>query len=126
MSVNRPPIHILSTQVVPSPEVLFIIPAKIRSDSEEDVVFVYSTYIELYEVNNKGKLDFVAKKDDFDCRILAAKVLDICERPYIKEEEVSQITSNNELPPQLLVLKLSIPQFTLLHVRSNAQCNSER
>jgi len=117
MSVNHNPIHILATQIVPSSEILSIVPARIRSSLQEDVVFIYNTYIELYEVNSKGKLDFIAKKDDFDCNIVAAKVLEINHRPIVKHEGSSAVQDDGKLPPQLLVLKLSIPQFTMLHAK---------
>lgn len=117
MSVNHKPIHILATQIVPSSQILFIVPARIRSNHQDDIVFVYSTYVELYEVNNKGKLEFIVKKDDFDCNILAAKVLQVSDRPTVKQEGSSAVQDNSELPPQLLVLKLSTPQFTILHAR---------
>jgi len=124
--MNHNPIHILATQIVPSSEILFIVPARIRSNHQDDVVFVYSTYIELYEVNNKGKLEFIVKKDDFNCNILAAKVLQISDRPIIKQEGGPAVQEDSELPPQLLVLKLSIPQFTMLHAESSAKIGSTR
>jgi len=124
--MNHNPIHVLATQIVPSSEILFIVPARIRSNHQDDVVFVHSTYIELYEVNSEGKLEFITKKNNFDCNILAAKVLQLSDMPTVKQEGSSAVQVDGDLPPQLLVLKFSIPQFTILHARSIAETGAIR
>jgi hypothetical protein len=102
---NHAPIAVISRLCVSSPIVKHILPALIRSKAQEDVIFVYDYHIELYEFTGDGRPLHALSKRFFDCKIQAAKVLELG-NPY----------SGDFLPPQILVLKLASAQLQLFYV----------
>jgi len=104
------PAAVMARLCVPSPIVKHILPARVRSKAQHDVIFVYDYHIELYEFTADGRPLHALSRHFFDCRIQAAKVLEIDEDPehYSIAEE--------HLPPELIVLKLASAQLQLMYV----------
>ncbi|KAL8868998.1 MAG: hypothetical protein Q9174_004602 [Haloplaca sp. 1 TL-2023] len=130
----KPPIKgLLTRTIVRSPVVKFIIPARVRHRSKNDVIFVYDDYIVIKEIVGGERiedipfsdisLNDVAAKKDFDSSIQAARVLGEPRKPKssrfpgkywsipnspqypleVKSEPIDEI----EVPPQILVLSTS-------------------
>lgn len=116
-----PPIGILSRQIVRSRAIKYILAARIRSPKYNDLIFVYDSYLELYYHENgyERPLHPIATKDDFDCKIQAAKVL-------TRPEHLSQVDEDDyphekqlRLPHQVLVLKLDNNSLLFLHATAS-------
>jgi hypothetical protein len=121
---ERPPrLGILSQTLVRSPVAKWIIPARIRHESKNDVLFIYDTYVEIKEVKQGrmgNPMERVAVKADFDSSIRSGRVFGL-PRKYtapalagveavVKKEEVEDVDRDAlrpELPPHVLVLALN-------------------
>jgi len=66
---------ILSQTLCPSPTIRWILPAKVRRKSKNDVVFVGETFVQLREFLDTGFLADITAKFDLGAQILAAKVI---------------------------------------------------
>lgn len=70
-----PPIGLLTRTLVRSPVIKWIIPAKIRHKTKNDVLFITAASVQIKEVSGDYALKSIAIKDDFDAPIRAARVL---------------------------------------------------
>lgn len=120
---QKPPLlGLLSQTLTRSPLAKWIIPARIRHESKNDVIFIFENYIEIYEINKErksGLMKRVATKGDLDSTIRSARVFGLprkCVPPSSEDiddevkEEVEDEESGNALqlqvPPHILVLAL--------------------
>lgn len=120
---QKPPLMgVLSQTLIRSPVAKFIIPARIRHESKNDVVYIYENYFEIQEVKTDVKIasmERVAVKADLDSSIRSARVFGL-RRKYIlpspegandggkkkTEEEDGRGSLRPDLPPHILVLAL--------------------
>lgn len=103
-----PQMGVLTKTLFRSPIVQFILPARIRGEKQNDVIFVGEDYVQIKSIHNYGHLHHVATKADFRGRILAARIFgepreDIVERASMEQEDSA---SKAPFPPQVLVLTL--------------------
>ncbi|KAK6441793.1 hypothetical protein LTR95_001987 [Oleoguttula sp. CCFEE 5521] len=113
---------ILTKTIVPSPVIRWILHARIRQSSLNDVVFVGDDFIHVKQVKRGGQLDHVISKCDFSAHIRAAKVFSIDPNPpedalfgFKDEDEDLRLTKQSH-PPQLLVLTLSSDEILFLYL----------
>lgn len=70
-----PSIGLLTRTLVKSPVIKWIIPARIRHKSKNDVLFVTADSVQIKEALGDYALKDIASKDDFDAPIRAARIL---------------------------------------------------
>ena len=70
-----PSIGLLTRTLVRSPVIKWIIPAKIRHETKNDVLFITTASVQIKEILEDYALRTIAIKDDFDAPIRAARVL---------------------------------------------------
>jgi hypothetical protein len=118
---STPPVGILSKQIVRSRAIKYIIPARIRSLHHNDILFVYENYIELYYHKNgyERPLHPSGTKDDFDCKIQAARGLTSLELREHLNIEPSLQRRLSRLPHQILVLKLDNKSLLFLNATAS-------
>lgn len=123
IATSRP--GVLTKTIVRTPVVKFILHARIRHWRLNDVVFVGEDFIQIKQVRDKGHLEHIATKDDFDAHITAAKTFSLDHDPpdseddFIKTEQSSGRSgiSKSELPPQFVVLTLDSDELVFLYLR---------
>ncbi|KAF2456146.1 mono-functional DNA-alkylating methyl methanesulfonate N-term-domain-containing protein, partial [Lineolata rhizophorae] len=121
--VEVPRLGLLSRTAVPSPEVEFILPARLRGRRFNDVVFVCDHSIHVKEVLGDGHLRHVTSKTDFRARIRSAKVLGepLPIQPYKNEDDEAEsemdIDGSTAAPHQFIVLALSSSELMFLFLR---------
>lgn len=103
LNVPKPPsLGVLTRTLVKTPVLKWIIPARIRHQTKNDVLFISADSVEIREAHGNYTLDHVASKDDFDSPIKAARIFgspreltqpDI-DAIIMKEEEHWQDTPN--------------------------------
>lgn len=71
----QPRIGLLSRTLSPSPTIRWILPARIRCQSKNDVVFIGPTYIQLREFLDNGQLADASAKLELCTQILSATVI---------------------------------------------------
>lgn len=137
-SAPKPPTFgILTQTLVRSPVIRYIIPARIRHQKYNDVLFIYSNHIEIKEIVTQDylpdlsiELRDIAVKSDFDSPIRAArifgsprKITPSVQEPtgidaIIKNEESSPGDDTDQYhvgtPPQILVLSLQSKKLVFL------------
>lgn len=119
----KPPLlGLLSQTLGRSPVAKWIIPARIRHESKNDVVFIFEHYFEIHEVRKdrkSGLMERVAVKADLDSSIRSARIFGL-PRKHVppspedtdvraKEEEADEDSRGAlrpEVPPHILVLAL--------------------
>jgi hypothetical protein len=125
---QRESIGLLSQTLSPSTTVRWILPARIRTKSQNDVVFVGENFVQLREALPSGRLTDVTAKFALGAAILAAKVIsaklelvsvveqilnqtreDDQERYMIRGKEI-----DGETPPQLVLLTLATNELVFL------------
>lgn len=122
-SLRSPLIGILTQQLSRSTVIKWIIPARIRHESKNDVIFIYDTFVQIKEVKEgsiDGDMQVVATKADFDSSIRSARIFGLPrkytdplpegEDAIVKREEMQDIEPepplNQEIPPHILVMAL--------------------
>lgn len=70
-----PSIGLLTRTLVKSPVIKWIIPARIRHKTKNDVLFVTADSVQIKEAFGDYSLKDIATKDDFDAPIRAARIL---------------------------------------------------
>ena len=133
----KPPCFGLLTQnLIESPVIKWIIPARIRHSSMNDVVFVRDRSIQIKELRKEGMqgehsyLDDIAVKSDFDSTIRAARIfglprtnapseprptgIDAIVKQEITEPLEPELKLYPELPPQLIALTLESMKLVFL------------
>ncbi|KIX06309.1 uncharacterized protein Z518_04284 [Rhinocladiella mackenziei CBS 650.93] len=116
-SQPRPePVGILSRTLNSSSTIRWILPARIRSPSKNDVVFVGATYVQLHEFLDTGLLASTTAKLDFGTQITDAKVISaelkivpVVDAILKQERDQEQYSIrgqplNATQPPQILIL----------------------
>lgn len=123
---------ILTQTVIRSPVIKSILPAQIRNQAKNDVVFVYGNYIEIKEIpeDEYGHMRTVAEKADFGSAIRCVRVLglpsschvsgDSTERDDVAVKEETQefydysLDPPLQIPPQMLVMTLETNKLVFL------------
>ena len=127
----QPELGIVSRTLSSSPNVRWILPARIRSPSKNDVVFVGDTSIQLREFITTGSpyLADATSKLDFQTQILAARVLSAKLEPIpVLEATLNQSGDDERFtidgepvredePPQILVLSTASSQLILVYAQ---------
>ena len=137
-SAPKPPtLGLLTQTLVRSPVIRYIIPARIRHQKYNDVLLIYSNYIEIKEVVTQDylpdlsiELRDIAVKSDFDSPIRAARIFGSPRRITASVQEptgIDAIIKNEEsppgdetdqyhvgIPPQILVLSLQSKKLVFL------------
>ncbi|KAL2822566.1 mono-functional DNA-alkylating methyl methanesulfonate N-term-domain-containing protein [Aspergillus granulosus] len=121
-------IGLLAHTLVPSPIIQWILPARLRSKYQNDVVFVGERSLQIKEALSGTHLEEVTSKSDFDAYITAAKVINI--RTELPWEVQMKLGSSNadpnlklqeDLPPsQIMVLSLASKELVFLYYSSAA------
>lgn len=125
----QPEIGIVSRTLSSSPTIRWILPARIRSPSKNDVVFVGDTSIQLREFITTGStyLTDATGKLDLQTQILAAKVISAKLEPIpVLEATLNQSGDderftvhgqpvNEGQPPQILVLSTASCQLIFVY-----------
>ncbi|KAL4929473.1 protein thtA [Aspergillus undulatus] len=125
-SASRPKLGLLTHTLVPSPIVQWILPARLRSKIQNDVVFVGERNLQIKEAIAGTHLEDVTSKSDFDASIMAAKVINIStELPWEAQMRIGSGAADvaSELqnpPPQIMVLSLASKDLVFLYYSSNA------
>ncbi|CEJ54200.1 hypothetical protein PMG11_00521 [Penicillium brasilianum] len=110
--------------ILPSPVVQWILPARLRSNHHNDVVFVGQRRVQVKEASTSGFLEDVTEKIDFDHSIIGAKVIDVnTELPW--ETQLGRTGADDQMhddsdfldrvPSQLLVLSLEMRELQFLY-----------
>lgn len=126
---NAPITSLLSRTIVHGPMIQWILPARIRHQRLNDVIFVGHDFIQLKQLVDNGYLEDVITKSDFDAKILRADVIKC--REITLEMQMKQGIGNNSpgdeesLPPQLLVLVLSSREVVFTYAREGPLGNVE-
>ena len=120
----RPKVGLLSHTVVPSPTIQWVLPAHLRSQRHNDVVFVGDRHLQIREAVSGIHLEDVTTKADFDAQIMAAKVVNVStELPWEAQMKLGSgnVSTNadpdarDDLPPQILVLSLASRELVFLY-----------
>lgn len=129
-SPQQPPsLGILTQTIIRSPVVKWIIPAQIRHENKNDVVFVYDDFIEIKEIvqDPDGYMQNVVVKADFDSTILSARIYGLPRKYYFddgsteennsiikKEPQDTQRSPHPQIPPHILLLALESNKLVFL------------
>ncbi|KAH8700452.1 mono-functional DNA-alkylating methyl methanesulfonate N-term-domain-containing protein [Talaromyces proteolyticus] len=124
---NKPKVGLLTQTITPSPTIQFVLPARLRSKLQNDVVFVGERSLLLREIVMDSYLEDVSVKSDFDANIMAVKALKVFhDTPLnVETELVAQIGSLEEIQPaeefptDLLVLTLDSKELIFLYYHWN-------
>ncbi|KAL5339318.1 mono-functional DNA-alkylating methyl methanesulfonate N-term-domain-containing protein [Aspergillus crustosus] len=118
---------LLTHTLVSSPIFQWILPARLRSNLQNDVVFVGERSLQIREAIAGTHLEEVTSKSDFDAFIMAAKVINVStELPW--EAQMKMGSSNadattktqKDLPPQVMVLSLASKELVFIYYSSTA------
>lgn len=127
-STTKPVVGLLSQTLVSSPIIQLILPARLRSKHQNDVVFVGERHIQIKEALSGIHLEDVNSESDFDAYIMAAKVINVStELPWeaqmklaASKAAVTDPGSRQELPPQIMVLSLASRELVFLYFSSTS------
>ena len=134
---SKPPtLGLLTRTLVGSPVIKWIIPARVRHRSKNDVLFIRDRTVQIKQIHVEGDLgkgtyvEDIAAKDDFDSSIRAARILGSprmfeADKPrktgvdaIVKQEEMDlsedEIILRPELPPHILALTLESMKLVFL------------
>ncbi|RMZ40289.1 hypothetical protein AFCA_003897 [Aspergillus flavus] len=121
-SDSHPRMGLLSRTLIPSPIIQWILPARLRSEHQNDVVFIGERSLQIKEAVSGFHLEDVTSKSDFDSNIMAAKVINVgTELPWEAQMKLgaSAAPVNSEpqigLPPQILLLSLASRELVFLY-----------
>ncbi|KAF7547792.1 hypothetical protein G7Z17_g7475 [Cylindrodendrum hubeiense] len=138
-----PTCGILSSTIVESPVVHWVLPVRLRSQLSNDVAFIGDRFVQISELRDDGQVHEVLRKSDFGTRIRNAIVLgsspqdssDNDPSSLIKPEDsdvlmqdatkVSGTERLRPLPPQMLVLMLESGDGVFLFIRERANGSLE-
>lgn len=104
---------ILTQTVLSSPVIKWILPARLRSKSHNDVIFVGEKNVQIKEAVQAGYLADVAQKTDFRGPILAAKVLNVTTQLPLESQIQSEAVYDG--PSQILVLSVDMQELQFLY-----------
>ena len=117
---------LLTKTLANSPVIHKTFEARLRSKAKDDLVHVGQDYIELYEIDHEGRTRFLARKDDFGCRIMSSAVIGKFDS-YLDYEEDSQSETSSmdntshesKMGPHMLILVLESSQLIFLAARES-------
>ena len=120
---------LLSQTLSTSPTIRWILPAKVRSQIHNDVIFVGDNFIQLREFHDNCQLADVTAKLDLGSKVLDAKVISLESEIIPVDEQILLQRQDEEhfiiegepiedtLPPQLLVVSLTTGYILYLYAR---------
>ncbi|KAL4779616.1 mono-functional DNA-alkylating methyl methanesulfonate N-term-domain-containing protein [Aspergillus varians] len=118
---------LLTHTLVSSPIIQWILPARLRSKSQNDVIFVGERTLQIKEAISGTHLEEVTSKSDFDAYIMAAKVINVStELPWEAQMRLGSgdadatLKLRRDLPPQVMVLSLASKELVFLYYSSIA------
>ncbi|KEF57539.1 uncharacterized protein A1O9_05456 [Exophiala aquamarina CBS 119918] len=123
---------ILSRTFSSSSTIRWVLPARIRSSTKNDVVFVGETFVQLREFLDSGQLADATAKLDFGTQILAAQVISaklevvpIIDAILKQERDQEQYSIHgrpieDSHPPQLLVLSTSSNELIYVYAKEDS------
>lgn len=127
-SSTRTKMGILSQTLITSPIIQGILPARLRHDHHNDVVFVGERSLQVKEAVSEPDsgvhLEPVTSKFDFDAQIMASKVINVStELPWETQMTMDGSSSSanttpgvhHDLPPQILCLSLGSRELVFLY-----------
>ncbi|TKA24858.1 hypothetical protein B0A50_06587 [Salinomyces thailandicus] len=105
-------IGILTKSIIRSPVCKWLLHARLRHETLNDLVLVGEDFIHVKQVGECGHLNHIASKNDFDVQIRAAKVFSVDpeqadEDALIKGEHGPDEDGTLSVPPEFLVLTLA-------------------
>lgn len=124
-----PLLGILTQTIIRSPVVKWIIPAQIRHENKNDVVFVYDDYVEIKEIiqDPDGYMQNMAIKTDFDSSIRSARIYGLPRKYFIDDRQTeesgtviktepqdTQRPPRTLMPPHILLLALESKKLVFL------------
>lgn len=124
-------VGILSRTLTSSSSIRWILPARIRSPSKNDVVFVGQTFIQLHEFQDSGQLVDTTAKLDFGTTITGAKIISAkveslpIHDAILKQERDQEQFSIRDTPvhdgrpPQILVLVTRDNELIYVYANEN-------
>ncbi len=130
-------VGLLSRTLSSSSSIRWILPARIRSPSKNDVVFVGHTFIQLHEFQESGQLIDATAKLDFGTPITDAKVIsaDLDTIPIVdailkQERDLEQFSIRGQpvsdgQPPQLLVLITRDNELIYVYARESSNGDTQ-
>jgi Mono-functional DNA-alkylating methyl methanesulfonate N-term len=134
--LDMPQIGLLYRTLVYSPIMKWIFPARLRSSTYNDIIFVGEEFVHVKQIIPNGEFLHIALKANFSSRIRAAnilgKVVDVEDTslddvftPIKDEMDISSgISSIKVTPPQLLVLAMESGELLFLYLKMDLQSNS--
>lgn len=121
IAAKKAKLGLLTHTFVSSPIIQWILPARLRSKYQNDVVFVGERCLQIKEAISGTHLEEVTTKSDFDAYIMAAKVINVStELPWEVQMKAASSTADasldarHELPPQIMVLSLASKELVFL------------
>ncbi|KAL3432396.1 mono-functional DNA-alkylating methyl methanesulfonate N-term-domain-containing protein [Aspergillus tetrazonus] len=121
IAAKKAKLGLLTHTFVSSPIIQWILPARLRSKYQNDVVFVGERCLQIKEAISGTHLEEVTTKSDFDAYIMAAKVINVStELPWEVQMKAGSSTADasldarHELPPQIMVLSLASKELVFL------------
>ncbi|EAS33977.3 uncharacterized protein CIMG_05001 [Coccidioides immitis RS] len=123
----------LSRTLVHGPAIQWVLPARIRHQNRNDVVFVGDNFIQIKELVLSGHLEEVMTKADFDAKIVGATVINT--RPEVGLGDEIGVGRSAAAPgapldvgnlaPQILVLILASKEMIFLYAKELSQGRHE-
>lgn len=131
---KKPKVALLTQTIVPSPTAQFVLPARLRSRFQNDVVFVGERSLALREIVMGSYLEDVSVNSDFDANIMAVKAvrlyggmpLDVQMRLGVQEDSSESEHIKYELPDHILVLTLDSKELVFLYYRDDYEKKAGR
>ncbi|KAL3478770.1 mono-functional DNA-alkylating methyl methanesulfonate N-term-domain-containing protein [Aspergillus californicus] len=127
LSADKSKIGLLTHTLVSSPIIQWILPARLRSKDQNDVVFVGERSLQIKEAVSGTHLEEVTSKSDFDAFIMAAKVINAnTELPWESQMRLGSSSADTNarlhknLPSQMMVLSLASKELVFLYYSSIA------
>ena len=118
-------VGLLSRTIIPSTTIRWILPARIRHQDHNDVIFVGESFVQLREFLPTRHLADLPARLDMGCRILAAKVISHVDCTsfvdrVVKQEQQELDDSKRTMPPQILVLALDFCELAFVYAEDVA------
>lgn len=118
---------LLSHTIFQTPAIQWILPARLRSKDQNDVVLVGERSLQIKEAISGTHLEEVTSKSDFDAFIMAAKVINVSTAlPWEVQmragsgSAASNLEIEKQSPAQIMVLSLASKELVFLYYSSNA------
>ena len=93
-STKAPHLALLTQTLIHSPVVKWIIPARIRHRTKNDVLFISEDRVQIKEAHPDYTLESVLVKNDFDSPIRSAKIFGLSRKPTKPEFVIKKEESN--------------------------------